>query len=69
VLSYSRVIILFSIFSSAYDDVLISAYYTDYHIMENAAAWLVDLLIIALYFFVNQQVWKKIVLLPSNMKV
>ena len=25
--------------------------------MENAAAWLVDLLIIALYFFVNQQVW------------
>jgi hypothetical protein len=25
-------------------------YYTDYHIMENAAAWSVDLLVIVLYF-------------------
>jgi hypothetical protein len=39
----------------AYDDVLISAYYADYHIKENAAAWSVDLLMIVLYFlWMNQ---------------
>jgi hypothetical protein len=34
----------------AYDDVLLSAYYTDYHIMENAASWSMELLMIVLYF-------------------
>ena len=31
-------------------------YYTDYHIMENAAARSVDLLVIVLYFFENESI-------------